>query len=54
VVDDADAIAPVHVRSWQAAYRGFMPDEVLDGLDVGRCTRSMWIPSTGALARGGR
>jgi GNAT superfamily N-acetyltransferase len=34
VVDDADAIARVQVRSWQAAYRGFMPDEVLDSLDV--------------------
>jgi GNAT superfamily N-acetyltransferase len=34
VVDDADAIARVHVRSWQAAYRGFMPDELLDSLDV--------------------
>jgi GNAT superfamily N-acetyltransferase len=33
-VDDADAIARVQVRSWQAAYRGFMPDEVLDSLDV--------------------
>jgi RimJ/RimL family protein N-acetyltransferase len=34
VVDDADAIALVHARSWQAAYRGFMPDELLDSLDV--------------------
>jgi GNAT superfamily N-acetyltransferase len=34
VVDDADAIARVHARSWQAAYRGFMPDELLDSIDV--------------------
>jgi ribosomal protein S18 acetylase RimI-like enzyme len=34
VVDDADAIARVHARSWQAAYRGLMPDHVLDGIDV--------------------
>jgi GNAT superfamily N-acetyltransferase len=38
-VDDADAIARVQVRSWQAAYRGFMPDEVLDSLDVAAGTR---------------
>jgi GNAT superfamily N-acetyltransferase len=34
VVDDADAIALVNIRSWQAAYRGFMPGELLDSLDV--------------------
>jgi GNAT superfamily N-acetyltransferase len=26
------AVARVHVRSWQAAYRGLLPDEYLDGL----------------------
>lgn len=31
---DAGAIARVHVRSWQAAYRGLVPDAVLDGLSV--------------------
>jgi GNAT superfamily N-acetyltransferase len=25
-------VAQVHVRSWQAAYRGLLPDEYLDGL----------------------
>lgn len=30
---DAAAVAAVHVRSWQAAYRGLLPDDVLDGLD---------------------
>jgi ribosomal protein S18 acetylase RimI-like enzyme len=30
-VEDADAIGAVHVRAWQAAYRGVMPDEYLDG-----------------------
>jgi len=33
---DADGIALVHVRSWQAAYRGLMPQEHLDQLDVAR------------------
>ncbi|SBT38012.1 GNAT family N-acetyltransferase [Micromonospora narathiwatensis] len=27
--DDAEAIARVHVRGWQAGYAGIMPDEVL-------------------------
>jgi GNAT superfamily N-acetyltransferase len=26
----------VHVRAWQAAYAGLMPQEYLDGLDVGQ------------------
>lgn len=30
--EDAAAIAFVHVRSWQVAYRGLMPDHYLDGL----------------------
>lgn len=30
---DAARIAEVHVRSWQAAYRGHMPPEYLAGLD---------------------
>lgn len=33
-VADAEAIALVHVRTWQAAYRGHVPQEYLDGLDV--------------------
>jgi GNAT superfamily N-acetyltransferase len=31
---DAQAIAELHVRAWRAAYRGLVPDEVLDGLAV--------------------
>jgi GNAT superfamily N-acetyltransferase len=31
---DATAVAAMHVRAWQAAYRGIVPDAVLDGLDV--------------------
>ena len=34
VPDDARAIAEVHVASWLAGYRGLMPDETLDALDV--------------------
>jgi GNAT superfamily N-acetyltransferase len=35
---DAAAIAAVHVDSWRGAYRGLLPDAVLDGLDVQRRT----------------
>lgn len=34
VADDAEAVAGVHVRSWQAAYEGLIDQEVLDGLSV--------------------
>src|SRR4029077_13924784 len=37
---DASAIASVHVRGWQWAYRGLLPDAVLDGLSVG--DRAAW------------
>jgi GNAT superfamily N-acetyltransferase len=30
---DIDAVATVHVRTWQAGYAGIMPDAVLDTLD---------------------
>jgi GNAT superfamily N-acetyltransferase len=33
VVEDAEQIAEVHVRSWQAGYRGLLPQNYLDGLD---------------------
>jgi GNAT superfamily N-acetyltransferase len=45
VPDDAPALAAVHVRAWQAAYRGMMSDDYLDGLDVGERehTWSAWL-----------
>jgi GrpB-like predicted nucleotidyltransferase (UPF0157 family)/ribosomal protein S18 acetylase RimI-like enzyme len=33
-VDDVPGIAEVHVRAWRAAYRGVLPDALLDGLSV--------------------
>lgn len=33
-IGDAHAIASVNVASWQLAYRGLLPDELLDGLSV--------------------
>jgi ribosomal protein S18 acetylase RimI-like enzyme len=32
VPDDALAVARIHVRAWQAGYRGLLPDGYLDGL----------------------
>jgi GNAT superfamily N-acetyltransferase len=43
------AIAVVHVRSWQAAYRGLIPQDYLDGLDPAS-RRAQWDR---VLARGG-
>lgn len=35
-VNDVKAIAEVHVKSWQAAYRGLLPDDFLQNLSVSR------------------
>ena len=62
-VDDASGVARVHVDGWRAAYRGLLPDSVLDGLSVedrsDRWTR--WIAasdeesqSAAAVAQGHR
>ncbi|MCQ1949934.1 GNAT family N-acetyltransferase [Arthrobacter sp. zg-Y859] len=34
--NDAHDLARVHVQAWKWAYRGLMPDSLLDGLDVER------------------
>lgn len=39
-VVDAAQVALVHVRSWQGAYRGLMPQAYLDGLDLAQ--RAGW------------
>jgi GNAT superfamily N-acetyltransferase len=39
--DDAASIAAVHVRAWQVAYRGLLPDAVLDRLSVTQ-REQMW------------
>ena len=36
--EDVPEIAVVHVRSWQAAYRGLLPQAFLDGLDPAQRT----------------
>jgi GNAT superfamily N-acetyltransferase len=35
-VGDAEAIARAHTLSWQTSYRGILPDNVLDRIDVGQ------------------
>ncbi len=40
-VGDATAMGHLHVRAWQSAYRGVMPDEYLDGL-VAEDRVEMW------------
>jgi L-amino acid N-acyltransferase YncA len=41
---DVRAIARIHVRSWQAAYRGLLPDEFLDRQSVDR-REAIWRES---------
>lgn len=48
VPEDAPAIAAVHVRSWQAAYRGLIPDAVLNSLSVERRT-AFWADAISDL-----
>lgn len=48
VIEDAAQIAAVHVRSWQGAYRGLMPQEYLDGLNQARRTE-MWVRVTSSV-----
>lgn len=40
-IEDARALGEIHVGSWQQAYRGLIPDDFLDGLDVER--RVAWF-----------
>jgi GNAT superfamily N-acetyltransferase len=34
LTSDASGVATIHVRSWQAAYKGLLPPEFLDQLDI--------------------
>jgi GNAT superfamily N-acetyltransferase len=56
-IDDARALAEVHVASWLAAYRGMVPDEVLDAQSVdGRAAQwEEWLRTgdTRTLVAGG-
>jgi len=39
-VEDARGITEIHVRGWQSAYRGILPQALLDALDVEERTAS--------------
>jgi ribosomal protein S18 acetylase RimI-like enzyme len=45
-LEDAAAIARVHVESWRTTYRGLLPDEFLDSLNAIRYTQR-WLRSLG-------
>jgi GNAT superfamily N-acetyltransferase len=49
--EDAEAIARVHVASWQAAYQGILPPNVIDRNDVGQrlATRRRILREPGGL-----
>ncbi|MGI8723730.1 MAG: hypothetical protein ACR2JG_16090, partial [Geodermatophilaceae bacterium] len=48
---DAAALGRVHVRAWQATYRGMMPDAFLDGLDPHE-RGDMWARALGTARPG--
>lgn len=52
--DDAAAIASVRIDTWRSAYRGILPDALLDGLDPVDSTaswrRGLEAPSSGRVA----
>jgi ribosomal protein S18 acetylase RimI-like enzyme len=47
---DLDAIATLHVSSWQSAYRGILPDAALDRLNADERVRdwTRWLATPGA------
>jgi len=49
--DDVAAIAGLHVRTWQAAYRGLLPDAALGAMTPAQ-RRPMWQQILGAAPRG--
>lgn len=46
--DDAIEVARVHIRAWQSAYRGLLPDEFLDALRVQERASRYSFGSTGS------
>ena len=49
-MQDVPEIAVIHVRSWQAAYQGLLPQAYLDGLDPGQRI-GQWERSVSAAGR---
>ncbi len=38
-LEDVESLAALHVRAWQSAYRGLLPDDLLDGISLEEWTR---------------
>ena len=38
-LDDVEALSVLHVRAWQSAYRGLLPDDLLDGISLEEWTK---------------
>ena len=53
VAGDARGIATVRVRSWQAAYRGLMPQDALDGMSIDRNTENWGLAIAAVPANAG-
>jgi RimJ/RimL family protein N-acetyltransferase len=51
-VDDAARLAVVHVASWRRAYRGLLPDDLLDGLSAAARERRWTSALAAPHARG--
>lgn len=49
-IEDAEALATIHVRSWQAAYAGLIPQQYLDNLTVDARRVDRWRQSLAATA----
>ena len=50
VLSDAGAIAAVHLAAWKRAYRGVIPEDYLDGLDL-RSREEQWVDRLGQGAK---
>ena len=42
IESDVEPLARLHIASWQAAYRGILPDEVLDHLSLEKQASILW------------
>jgi GNAT superfamily N-acetyltransferase len=53
-IDDADAIATVHIDGWRVGYRGIVPDDYLDAEAFATSRRELWRAWTWHLLAGSR
>lgn len=53
-IDDADAIATVHIDGWRVGYRGIVPDQYIDSEEFATTRRERWRAWTWNLLAGSR